>query len=255
MKPVFIPKVSNVMAWLGAFNALKNRGASESCLMLVDGEPGLGKTGTAVWWGVQNQAIHVRAKQGWTHSWCLRDIYAAATGRPSQTRDTAKLFEAVVAALTARQAQAARVGHATTVLLIDEADHAVAAGRDVVEGIRDITDHLEIPTVLVGMDRIRKRLDRYPQVASRISQKVEFKPLTVDDVRAVIAGISEVEVKDDLIAYTHRASGGYIRELKEAVAAIERFGLRQAGTAVGVEAMRGQVLLHSRETGAPVVVA
>jgi len=253
MKPVFVTKISNVVAWLAAFEALKSRGASESCLMLVDGEPGLGKTRTAQWWGVQVGAIQVRAKQGWTHSWCLQDLYEATSGKPATTKSTSALFKMLCDALTERQVQAQRTGK-TVVISIDEADHAVAGGKDVVEAIRDITDTLEIPTVLVGMDRVAKRLNRYPQVASRISQKVQFKPLSLADVRSVISTVCEVEVKDDLIAFTHRACGGYTRELKEAIASIERFGLRQSGAAVGVEAMRGQTLLHDRATGAPMVV-
>lgn len=255
MKPVFVSKVSNVVSWLAAIEALKSRGAAESCLMLVDGEPGLGKTRTAQWWGVQSGAIQVRAKQGWTHSWCLQDLYEATSGKPATTRSTSVLFRALCDALTERQVQGARTGK-TVVITIDEADHAVAGGKDVVEAIRDITDTLEIPTILVGMDRVAKRLNRYPQVASRIPapQRVQFRPLSQADVRAIITSACEVEVKDDLIAFTHRACGGYTRELKEAIGAIERFGLRQSGAAVGVDTMRGQTLLHDRATGAPIAV-
>jgi DNA transposition AAA+ family ATPase len=256
MKPVFVPKISNVISWLAAIEALKNRGASESCMMLVDGEPGLGKTRTAQWWGTQSGAVQVRAKQGWTHSWCLQDLYEATSGKPATTRSTSVLFKLLCDALTERQVQAQRTGK-TIAISIDEADHAVAGGKDVVEAIRDITDTLEIPTILVGMDRVAKRLNRYPQVASRIpaSQRVHFNPLTLGDVRSVLSAVSDIEVKDDLIAFTHRACGGYTRELKEAIASIERFGLRQSGTPVGVEAMRGQTLLHDRATGAPIAVA
>jgi DNA transposition AAA+ family ATPase len=254
MKPLFITKVSNVVAWLGAFEALRSRGASESCMMLVDGEPGLGKTRTATWWGTQHQACHVRAKQGWTQSWCLQDLYHAATNKPAPYRNSAPLFRAVADALTTLQANAARAGRPAA-LVIDEADHAVGGGKAVLETIRDLTDLLEIPTVLVGMDRVDRQLGRYPQVASRISQKVRFQPLNRDDVQAVIAGVCEVQVKEDLVAFAHRSSAGYTRELKEAIASIERFGQRNAGKAVGVEDMRGQVLLHDRKSGKPIVVS
>ena len=48
MKANYI-KTSNTMKLLAALDALKNRGAEEACLAVIDGEPGLGKTTTIQW--------------------------------------------------------------------------------------------------------------------------------------------------------------------------------------------------------------
>lgn len=252
MKPVFVSKISNVRAWSSAFAALGERGAGESCLMLVDGLPGLGKSKTADWWSIQNGAKRVRAKEGWTQTWFLRDLLAGITGEQPTSNRRDDLFRSVITALNGYQSRAQREGRLAA-LVIDEADHAAISGRVVLDAIRDITDMTEIPTVLVGMDQFAKRLGRYPQMRSRISQQVTFQPLTLDDVQAVISGVCDVEVKPDLVKVVHRACGGYIRELKEAVAAIERAGQR-LGKPLGVEDMRGQVLLIDRITATPIQV-
>lgn len=253
MKSIFVSKVSNVRAWTTAFTALGERGAAESCLMLVDGEPGLGKTKCAAWWATQHGAMSIRAKEGWTQTWFLRDLHQELTGKEPTEQRRDGLFRAVIKALGTYQARAQREGRQAA-LVIDEADHAAISGRVVLDAIRDITDTMEIPTILVGMSLLSKRLGRHPQVQSRISQQVTFQPLSLDDVQAIITSVCEFEVKPDLVKLAHRACGGFTRELKEAIAAIERTGQRQPGKAVGVEEMRGQVLLRDRASGTPIVV-
>ncbi len=45
MKSAFV-QTTNVRRYLQALSALEDRGASEACFIVIDGEPGLGKTTT-----------------------------------------------------------------------------------------------------------------------------------------------------------------------------------------------------------------
>ena len=54
MKNEFV-KTKNVKRFLTGIADLSTRGAQEACLMIVDGQPGLGKTQTVNWWAVRNE--------------------------------------------------------------------------------------------------------------------------------------------------------------------------------------------------------
>ncbi|NYZ17028.1 AAA family ATPase [Azospirillum sp. RWY-5-1] len=242
-------KTSNVNRLLAAFSALKQRGAEEACLLLVDGLPGLGKSEAVEWWTVQNGAVLLRAKAGWTQAWMLRDLLGELKVVPGRSCEI--MFRQALEALSAA-ARAADMEGRDFGVVIDEVDH-IARSREVLETLRDLSDLLEMPFVLVGMDRVRAQLARFPQIASRVSQPVEFRPVSLEDTRALASQLCEAEVADDLVAFIHRASGGLVREIKEALAAVERFARRNPSP-VTLAGMAGQPLMNDRKTGRPILV-
>jgi len=144
----------------------------------------------------------------------------------------------------------------TFAVVIDEADH-ISRKSDLMESIRDFSDMGDIVFVLVGMGRIRDNLTAFPQVASRIAQYVRFEQASTDDVRAFYDGICEVPVADDVVEFTHRVTGGYNREVMEALATVERVGKRNAaseGQPVRLATLAGQPIVNDRRTGAPIIV-
>jgi hypothetical protein len=138
-------------------------------------------------------------------------------------------------------------------VIIDEVDHISKSIR-LLETLRDLSDMLEMPFLLVGMGRVRGNLTRFPQIASRIGQIIEFEPASLADVHALAEGLCEVKVADDLLEHLHKRSRGLHREIKEALNNIERFGKANGGGEVTLEAMTGQVLLNDRKTGSPITV-
>ncbi len=62
MKNEFV-KTKNVKHFLTGIANLSTRGAQEACLMIVDGQPGLGKTSTVNWW-VMSAFICEQKKNG-----------------------------------------------------------------------------------------------------------------------------------------------------------------------------------------------
>ena len=152
-----------------------------------------------------------------------------------------------------RRAQSAEQDDGTFGVVIDEIDHISRSAR-LLETLRDLSDMLEIPFVLVGMGKVKRHLTRFPQVASRIGQYIEFQAGSLSDVKAMVTALCEVEVKEDLVGLIHTASKGKYREVKEAIAAVERFGKRNAGKPVGCAEMAGEVLLNDRRDGEPIKV-
>ena len=244
-----VVNTSNTARFLAAVQALQHRGADEACLVVVDGEPGLGKTQIIRHWAVQHEACYVRAKREWTPAWMLRELLESLAVVPERT--TEQMFRQAVQRLGLHQASALREGR-TYALVIDEADHIVGSTRQM-ETVRDLSDALELPTILVGMGHVRSKLSRLPQIASRVAAYVEMLPASVEDVAAFLAERCEVPVAPCLIELLHQLSRGRYRELLEAIPHIEGAGPDGDGP-VTVAHMRGRVLLNDRATGRPIEV-
>lgn len=245
MKNIFV-ETANVKRFLGALSGLEARGAEEACLMVVDGAPGLGKTTTLKHWVSQNGCVYLRAKKEWSPSWFMNELLESLRVHPPHAFQ--KKYAKALEELGMRQSSA-NIERRPFGLVIDEADH-VSSKSAILETIRDISDMIELPTILVGMGRINDNLARFPQVASRVSQKVRFEKATIEDVRAFIDARCEVKVADDLASFVLQVSGGFNREVLEAIANIERFGLRfDAGDAgVTMADMAGQEIVNDRRS-------
>ncbi len=256
MRDTFISDLKNVRNFSGKYQALLNRGASESCLMLVDGEPGVGKTGTMGWFRKTSGAFCLRAKKNWTPTRFCNDLLAGL-GHPKDGRNP---FSQVVTAVAGYQSAMRAEGKLAS-LVIDEADHVLSYPKGaLLETVRDLTDTVEIPTILVGMDRLNHEVQKWPQVARRISQRAHFQLLDLEDVTALVTGLSEIEIKDDLIehlakraSYNAKGIAAYVSEVVEGIASIERFGVRNGGP-VGRSDMVGVALFNDRHTDKPVRV-
>lgn len=253
MKNEFV-ETENIKRFDACLSALERRGAQEACLMVVDGQPGLGKTTSLTRWAAQNDAVFLRAKKEWTPRWFLEELL-----KELNVNDPAhafqKRFNQAMEALLKRQS-VMLAQRRTFSVVIDEADHISRSGR-IMETIRDFSDLGDIVFILVGMGKLRDNLTGLPQIASRVAQYVHFEPATIDDVRCFIKEICEVPVADDVVQFVHQVTRGFNREIKEAIANIERAGKRgefNNETPMQLIDMAGKLLVNDRQTGAPIFV-
>jgi len=253
MRDTFV-ETSNVRRFMGALKTLDERGAIEACMVVVDGKPGLGKTTTLSRWVAQTGSIYLRAQKGWDYSWFIQDLLTELSVSYQQIRGKRERFARVLQELQIRAEQAA-LEDKVFGLVIDECD-LVSSRAEIMEAIRGISDIQFMPTILVGMGRLRDNLRRFPQIESRAPNKVEFQPAAIEDVTALIRGRCEVPVAPDLVSFVHRLSKGYNREILDAIANIERFGRRMEPGPDGVTVadMSGLVIMRNRDTGKDIIV-
>lgn len=252
MRPTFV-ETRNYQRFMEGMDALDARGSEECRLVVVDGQPGLGKTTILSRWASLESCIYLRAKAEWSAYWMMAELLTEGLGIPPHGHEAR--FRACLKLLRDKMALVRATG-AQFAVVIDEADYVSRQSR-LIDAIRDLADLAEVPFVLVGMGRIRDNLTRHPQTASRISRYVRFEPADLDDVRQFLAEKCEVPVAPDLAGFVHRATGGFNRELLEAIIAIERFGLRnppQDGAGLTIREMAGQHLINDRKSGQAIAV-
>lgn len=251
MKPNFV-KTRNYELFIGAIKGLQSRGAEECCLIVVDGLPGLGKTTTLSRWAADHSCAYTRAKVEWTPYWFLGELLQQLRVHPPHGYE--KRFAAALQAL-GEMAMSADHTDRDFAVVIDEADHISSKGK-LVDTVRDLSDVSGVPFILVGMGRIRDNLSRFPQTMSRISRYVRFEPADKADVQKFLDEQCEVPVADDLTGFVTEVTGGFNREIREAIVAIERFGFRAPPGEGGLSLadMSGEFLINNRRSGQPIHV-
>lgn len=253
MRDTFV-ETDNFRRFVAALQALDARGAQEACMVVIDGKPGLGKTTTLSRWVAQTGSIYLRAQKGWDYSWFMQDLLTELMVAPGSVRGKKARFARVIEGLQERSDQAALEGKVFG-LVIDECD-LVSRKPEIMEAIRGISDIQFMPTILVGMGKLRDDLRRFPQIESRAPNKVQFLPATEEDTAAMIRAKCEVPVAADLINFVWRASKGFSREVLDAILNIERFGRRfdHGPEGVTLADMSGQTIMNDRATGKAISV-
>lgn len=252
MKNTFV-ETSNYRRFLDALTRVDDRGALESCIVVVDGKPGLGKTKTMDRWQSLTGSVYLRAQKWWEWS-DFTYALLAEIGVKNPPRGRTKRFEAIIERLDTMAGDAIAEDRQFS-LVLDEVD-GISTKAEIMETIRGISDLKYIPTILVGMGTLRDNLRRFPQIESRAPNKVAFVPLDLAEATSLISGLCEVPVAPDLVQFVWKVSRGFSRELVDAIKRIESFGLRLDldGSAVTMADMAGQVVMSNRDTGKMILV-
>ncbi len=231
MKAKFV-QTSNVKKFLAAVAALDDRAAPEACFALAQGPAGLGKTRTATWFAFQSEAVMITIKEKMSPTWLLRDL-VNELGEQVPASRTEQLFHQAVGILSRDRRP----------IVVDEAERSIT-NISVLESLRDISDLLEIPIVLVGREYTLGKLKRHPQIYTRISSRCDFSLVGLDDVKLCVSELCEVKVTDEVVREIHAQSEGLVRELMKAIRNVERIGNRNQGKEVTIANIKGKTLCH-----------
>src|SRR5574344_2441030 len=223
MKAKFI-RTRNVKNFITTINNLQNRAVGVPGMALTYGEPGLGKTQSALWWAANNDAILVSAKQSMSVRWLLEDI-VKELGETPYFRSS-DLFEQIVNALIKRP----------RVLIVDEIDY-LATDKCAVEMLRDIHDRTYNPIILIGMSMADKKLKRYKHLYDRFSEVLHFESFSFEDVKFLISELSEIKISDEVIANIYH-TGNRLRQIVKLINKAETIAQANDLTAVGLKELR-----------------
>lgn len=200
MKQIFA-RTSNVTRFCAAMERLGKRDDALPGMALVFGEPGLGKTRTALWWALQNGGVFIRTKKLMSGRWLLEEIVAELGESPAYR--TSDLFRQCVEQLLSRP----------RTLIIDEVDYLAYDAR-VLETLRDLHDVAGTPLIFIGMDKADKKLNRYRHLYDRFVEVVRFRPLTRDDVASVAEQLCEVRLTGDAVDFIHAEADRFRQVLR-----------------------------------------
>jgi len=202
MKRIFV-RTQNVKNLIGLVENLINKPNNIPKMGLVYGEPGLGKSQTAMWLAAKYDGIYVRCTNLMTGRWLLEELVKELEEIPRYL--TSDNFNLCVQKLSKNP----------QVIIIDEIDYLMNDTKTI-ETLRDIHDKANCPIIFVGMGLAHKKLERYKHLYDRFSEVVKFEIFEIADVKQIVDELSEIPVTADAIELLHRKHNRF-RQIVQAV--------------------------------------
>ena len=208
MKKIFV-KTQNVKNFIGLVENLINKPKNISKMVLVYGEPGLGKSQTALWLACKYDGIYLRASNLMTGRWLLEEMVKELDEIPRFL--TSDNFNIVVKKLKQKP----------QVIFIDEIDYLMNNYKTI-ETLRDIHDETGCPIIFIGMGLAHRKLERYKHLYDRFSEILKFETFGVDDLSQIIGKLSEITFTPDAIEYIHTKYNRF-RQIVQLINQMETF--------------------------------
>ncbi len=189
MNKIFV-KTQNVKNFIGLVENLISKPKNIPKMGLVYGEPGLGKSQTALWLACKYDGIYLRASNLMTGRWLLEEMVKELDEIPRFL--TSDNFNIVVKKLKQNP----------QVIFIDEIDYLINNYKTI-ESLRDIHDETGCPIIFIGMGLAHKKLERYKHLYDRFSEILKFETFEVADLSQIINQLSEIPFTPDTVEYIH----------------------------------------------------
>jgi len=200
MKNIFA-MTGNVELFVALANSLEKRDRGVDGMGLVFGEPGLGKSRTAIWYADKTNAVYWRAKEHTTLRSLLEGLVIELGQAPFYR--TSDLYT---------QATESLREHPRTVI-VDEIDYLAGAGKGI-QTLRDLADETGAPVMLIGMMDAERKVARFRHLYDRLQAHImRFKPLSEQDLGRFAGQLCDVDLDGSAVAEIYQKSGGRIRKV------------------------------------------
>ena len=223
MRKIFV-KTNNVKNFIGLVENLQNKSKNIPKMGLIYGEPGLGKSQTALWLAYKYNVTYLRATNLMTGRWLLEELVKELDEIPRYL--TSDIFNLVVKKLKQNQ----------QIIFIDEIDYLMNNYKSI-ETLRDIHDETDCPIVFVGMGLAHRKLERYKHLYDRFSEIVKFETFGVNDIGQIIGQLSEVTFTPDSIEYIHKKYNRF-RQIVQLINQMEIFAKDNNLTEINLEVIQ-----------------
>ncbi|MFB3887617.1 MAG: AAA family ATPase [Thermodesulfobacteriota bacterium] len=205
MKAIFVT-TKNIKRFQSAIQRINHKYHGIERIALVVGEVGLGKTVAGLYFGVRDGATMLTVWPRMTQHWLLRSL-ARELGIDEPAWRTEKLIEQIRYVLIREP----------RTLIFDEVDHFFrdndAKRIDALETMRKLHDTCGVPMVLIGEERINKKIERVPRLSDRIIEIVRFERYKGNDVKDIIDQLSDYRFEADAVEKIAKESDGRIRPI------------------------------------------
>lgn len=208
MKKIFV-KTRNVRNFIGLVEALKSKPKNIPKMGLIYGEPGLGKSQTALWLACKYDGIYIRASNLMTSRWLVEEIVREMDELPRYL--TSDNFNVVICKLIQKP----------KIIFVDEIDYLMNNYKSV-ETLRDIHDKTDCPIIFVGMGLALRKLERYKHLYDRFSEIVKFETFEIEDLSQIFSQLSETPFTHDSIEYIHKKYNRF-RQIVQLISKLESF--------------------------------
>ena len=208
MNKVFV-KTQNVKNFIGLVENLINKPKNIPKMGLVYGEPGLGKSQTALWLACKYDGVYLRASNLMTGRWLLEEIVKELDEIPRFL--SSDNFNLVVKKLK----------QSPQIIFIDEIDYLMNNCKSI-ETLRDIHDETGCPIIFIGMGLAHRKLERYTHLYDRFSEVLKFDTFGVNDLSQIIIQLSEIPFTPDAIEYIHSKYNRF-RQIVQLINQMETF--------------------------------
>lgn len=204
-----IVKTTNVKNFIGLVENLKNKPKNIPKMGLVYGEPGLGKSQTALWLACKYDGIYLRSTNLMTGRWLLEELVNELDEIPRFL--TSDNFNLVVKKLKQEP----------KIIFIDEIDYLMNNYKTI-ETLRDIHDETNCPIIFVGMGLVHRKPERYKHLYDRFSEILKFETFGVNDLSQIFGQLSEIPFTPDAIEYIHKKYNRF-RQIVQLINQLETF--------------------------------
>ena len=207
MRKIFV-KTTNVKNFIGLVENLLNKPKNIPKMGLIYGEPGLGKSQTALWLACKYDAIYLRATNLMTGRWLLEEM--------------AKEMDEISRYLTSDNFNliTQKLKRKPQLIIVDEIDYLMN-NLKTIEILRDIHDETDCPIIFVGMGLAYKKLERYKHLFDRFSEIVKFEIFSISDLKQIFDQLSEVPFTPDAIEFIHKKYNRF-RQIVQLINQLER---------------------------------
>lgn len=208
MNKIFV-KTQNVKNFIGLVENLQNKPKNIPKMGLVYGEPGLGKSQTALWLACKYDAIYLRATNLMTGRWLLEELVKELDEIPRFL--TSDNFSLVVKKLKQE----------SKIIFIDEIDYLMNNYKTI-ETLRDIHDETDCPIIFIGMGLAHRKLERYKHLYDRFSEILKFEIFGVNDLSQIVNQLSEIPFTPVSIEYIYPRYNRF-RQIVQLINQMENF--------------------------------
>jgi DNA transposition AAA+ family ATPase len=176
-------------------------------LAMVTGPAGRGKTEAARHYAIHNGAVYISPLNTRTPAMVLREIaFELGSVRPMRS-------ETCLAIIGEEMSRNRRL------ILLDEADLLPMA---ILEMLRNLNERYACPIIFIGETRLQGKIESRRRLSSRMRRRLEFTPVTQQDVSYFFKRCLDLKLSPDVIAAIHKHSKGDWRPVLTTAIGIER---------------------------------